>query len=78
MGCVKGESLAARLKREGKLPVEESRRILIEVAEALDYAHKLGMVHRDIKPDNLLIEDGTGRAMLTDSALRRSWAWVKP
>ena len=72
MGYVKGESLATRLKREGKLPVEESRRILIEVAEALDYAHKLGIVHRDIKPDNVLIEEATGRAMLTDFGIAKA------
>ncbi|MBK5257619.1 MAG: protein kinase [Vicinamibacteria bacterium] len=72
MGYVKGESLATRLKREGKLPVEESRRILIEVAEALEYAHKLGIVHRDIKPDNVLIEEGTGRALLTDFGIAKA------
>ncbi len=72
MGYVKGESLAARLKREGRLPVEESRRILIEMAEALDYAHKLGIVHRDIKPDNVLIEEGTGRAMLMDFGVAKA------
>ncbi len=72
MGYVKGESLAARLKREGRLPVEESRRILIEIADALDYAHKLGVIHRDIKPDNVLLEDGTGRALLTDFGVAKA------
>ncbi|MBK5257647.1 MAG: protein kinase, partial [Vicinamibacteria bacterium] len=72
MGYVKGESLAARLKREGRLPVEEARRILIEMAEALDYAHKLGIIHRDIKPDNVLIEEGTGRAMLMDFGVAKA------
>ena len=72
MGYVKGESLAARLKREGRLPVEESRRILIEIADALDYAHKLGVIHRDIKPDNVLIEEGTGRALLTDFGVAKA------
>ena len=72
MGYVKGESLAARLKREGRLPVEESRRILIEIAEALDYAHKLGVIHRDIKPDNVLLEEGTGRALLTDFGVAKA------
>jgi predicted Ser/Thr protein kinase len=72
MGYVKGESLASRLKREGKLPVEEARRILIEIAEALEYAHKVGIVHRDIKPDNVLIEEGTSRAMLTDFGIAKS------
>ncbi len=72
MGYVKGESLAARLKREGRLPVEDARRILIEMAEALDYAHKLGVIHRDIKPDNVLLEEGTGRARLTDFGVAKA------
>ncbi|MBK5256151.1 MAG: protein kinase [Vicinamibacteria bacterium] len=73
MGYVKGESLAARLKREGRIPVEESRRILIEIAEALDYAHKLGVIHRDIKPDNVLLEEGTGRTLLTDFGIAKAF-----
>ncbi len=72
MGYVKGETLASRLKREGRLAVEESRRILIELCDALDYAHKLGIVHRDIKPDNVLIEEGTGRAMLMDFGVAKA------
>jgi hypothetical protein len=72
MGYVKGESLAARLKREGRLAGEESRRILIELCDALDYAHKLGVIHRDIKPDNVLIEEGTGRALLTDFGVAKA------
>ena len=72
MGYVKGESLAARLKRERRLSVEESRRILIEMADALDCAHKLGIVHRDIKPDNVLLEEGTGRAMLMDFGVAKA------
>ncbi len=72
MGYVKGESLAARLKREGRLPVEDARRILIEIADALEYAHKLGVIHRDIKPDNVLLEEGTGRALLTDFGVAKA------
>ncbi len=72
MGYVKGESLAARLKREGRLPVEEARRILIELCDALDYAHTLGIVHRDLKPDNVLLEEGTGRAMLLDFGVAKA------
>jgi predicted Ser/Thr protein kinase len=72
MGYVKGESLAARLKREGRLAVEEARKILIEIADALDYAHRLGVIHRDIKPDNVLIEEGTGRALLTDFGVAKA------
>ena len=72
MGYVKGESLAARLKREGRLSVEDARRLLIEIADALDYAHKLGVIHRDIKPDNVLLEEGTGRALLTDFGVAKA------
>ena len=58
MPYVRGESLAARLKREHQLPVDEAIAITVQVASALDYAHRQGFVHRDIKPDNILLEDG--------------------
>ena len=74
MGYVKGESLAERMRREGKLPEEDVRRILAEVADALHYAHKLGVVHRDIKPDNILIDDESGRPMLTDFGVAKAKA----
>lgn len=72
MGFVRGESLAERMRREGKLPEDEARRILAEVADALDHAHREGIVHRDVKPDNVLLEDATGRALLTDFGIARS------
>ncbi|HEY7635948.1 MAG TPA: serine/threonine-protein kinase, partial [Gemmatimonadales bacterium] len=52
MGYVDGESVAARIRRRGKLPVEEVRRIMKEAADALGAAHALSIIHRDIKPDN--------------------------
>jgi tetratricopeptide (TPR) repeat protein len=55
MPVVDGESLRARLQREGPLPLEEAVRIGRSVAEALDFAHRRGVVHRDIKPENILL-----------------------
>jgi eukaryotic-like serine/threonine-protein kinase len=64
MPFVQGESLRDRLTREKQLPVEDAVRIAREVAEALDYAHRHGVVHRDIKPENILLHDG--RAQVAD------------
>jgi TolB-like protein/Tfp pilus assembly protein PilF len=61
MPFVEGESLRARLAREGALPVREVVRVLREVADALAYAHRHGVVHRDIKPANVLLSDGHAR-----------------
>ena len=72
MGLVEGESLAARLAREPRPGIEVVRRILREVADALHYAHSQGVVHRDIKPDNILIEASTGRAIVTDFGIARA------
>ncbi|HUP51439.1 MAG TPA: LpqB family beta-propeller domain-containing protein [Longimicrobiales bacterium] len=58
MPHVEGESLRARLDREHQLPVDEAARIATNVAEALDYAHRHGVIHRDIKPANILMHDG--------------------
>jgi serine/threonine protein kinase len=58
MPYVEGESLRSRLDRERQLSVDEAVRIATEIAEALDYAHRHGVIHRDIKPANVLIHDG--------------------
>ena len=71
MGFVDGETLAERVRRRGPLPPREVARILREVAWALAYAHGRGIVHRDIKPDNILIERGSGRALVTDFGIAR-------
>jgi Tol biopolymer transport system component/tRNA A-37 threonylcarbamoyl transferase component Bud32 len=58
MPYVEGESLRHRLNREKQLPIDEAVRIAREIADALDYAHRHGIVHRDIKPENILLHDG--------------------
>ncbi len=72
MGLVKGESLARRLAREPRPDIAFVRRVLQEAAAGLAYAHEHGVVHRDIKPDNILIEEGTGRAVVTDFGIARA------
>jgi hypothetical protein len=58
MPYVEGESLQDRLDRDGQFPIADAVRIASEVAEALDHAHRAGVVHRDIKPANILLSDG--------------------
>lgn len=58
MPLVEGESLRSRLTREPQLPVDEAVRLADEVADALHYAHSRGVVHRDVKPENVLLENG--------------------
>jgi serine/threonine-protein kinase len=72
MGFVEGESLAERVRRAGPLSAREAVRLLLDVAYALAYAHGRGVVHRDIKPDNIMIERATGRALLMDFGVARS------
>ena len=72
MGYVDGESVAARIRRKGSLPVEEARRIMMETADALSAAHALSVIHRDIKPDNILLEGTRGRVMVTDFGIAKA------
>jgi serine/threonine-protein kinase len=64
MPFIEGETIRAKLDRETQFGVEEAVRIAREVADALDYAHRRGVIHRDIKPENILLHDG--RAMVMD------------
>jgi eukaryotic-like serine/threonine-protein kinase len=71
MGFVDGETLTARVSRSGPLRVNEAIRVTQEVAWALADAHGHGLIHRDIKPDNILLERDTGRAIVTDFGITR-------
>jgi len=71
MGYVDGEPLADRVKERGPLPVGEVVRLLRDVADALDAAHRRGVVHRDVKSENILIDRTTGAAMVTDFGIAR-------
>ena len=72
MGYIEGETLGTRVKRAGPLTATEATRLLQECAWALSYAHGRGVVHRDVKPDNILIDRASGRALITDFGIARS------
>ena len=71
MAFVDGESLGERVRRRGPLPIDEATRIFQEISWAVAYSHQHGIIHRDIKPDNILIDKATGRAVVTDFGIAR-------
>jgi len=71
MGLVDGGSVAQRVREQGRLPPTVAVQILADVAEALGYAHARGVVHRDVKAENILIDSATGRAQVTDFGIAR-------
>ncbi len=74
MAFIDGESLAAHLARVRAMAVNQVREIIANVADALDYAHRQGVVHRDIKPDNILIDRISSRPLVTDFGIARAAA----
>lgn len=76
MPLIEGESLRTRVARQGELPVADAVRILREVADALAYAHAQGVVHRDIKPDNILLS--AGHAVVTDFGVAKALSASAP
>ena len=72
MPLVAGESLAQRLAAQGRLELKEILRIGMQAAAGLAAAHEQGLVHRDVKPANILLEKGVERAVLTDFGLARA------
>ncbi len=76
MEYVEGESLADRLSREGPLPQEEALRITAEVGDALQYAHERGILHRDVKPENILLSGG--HALVADFGIAKVVAGSTP
>ncbi|MEO5590166.1 MAG: protein kinase [Gemmatimonadaceae bacterium] len=72
MAFIAGDNLGTRLQKVGAMEAGEVRRILKEVADALSYAHSRNVVHRDIKPDNILLDSDNGRAMVTDFGIARA------
>jgi len=71
MAFVDGETLGSRVRRDGPLPAAEVMRVTQEVAWALAHAHQRGVIHRDVKPDNVLLEYESGRALVTDFGIAR-------
>jgi serine/threonine-protein kinase len=72
MPLIEGESLRARMEREGAMPVTEVRRILTEAASGLAAAHDAGVIHRDIKPENIMLEGREARALLMDFGIAKA------
>ncbi len=72
MPLVRGDTLGQRIRRDGRLPIALVQRIVHETASALEHAHSVGMVHRDVKPENILLEGDAARVLVTDFGIARA------
>src|SRR5688572_29103871 len=72
MSLIGGGNLASLLAGEPRQPIEEVRRLVCQIADALAYAHLRGVIHRDIKPDNILLDPESGRALVSDFGIARA------
>ncbi|MCZ6857057.1 MAG: serine/threonine-protein kinase [Gemmatimonadetes bacterium] len=72
MPLVEGESLGARIRREGQLPMDVALGIAKDIGSALDFAHGAQVIHRDVKPENILLEFTTGRSLLLDFGIAKA------
>ncbi|MFI5280723.1 MAG: serine/threonine-protein kinase, partial [Gemmatimonadales bacterium] len=76
MKFIRGKSLTDKIETRGAIPVPELKRLLIESARALGYAHKHGIVHRDIKPDNIMFDE-LGQAIVADFGIAKAQSGAK-
>ena len=71
MTFVRGDTFEERLRSNARVPTEHTLRMVREIADALGYAHRRGIVHRDVKPSNILLDEDSGRALLADFGIAR-------